>query len=93
LKNCDILLLVYDVTSEASFENLKEWIKLVSEAKGKGGTPIFIFGNKADLHNRRTVFVQNEKAEETMKQFGVIHAVEGSAVKFRLNKNSLLICK
>lgn len=73
---------MYDVTSEKSFENLKDWIKLISEAMGnKSGTPIFIFGNKTDLHSRRAVFMQNEKAEELMNQFGVVRSLEGSAVR------------
>jgi GTPase SAR1 family protein len=72
---------VYDVTAEKSFENLKDWIKLVTEATGhKSGTPIFIFGNKTDLQHRRSVFMQNEKAEEIMNQFGVVRSLEGSAV-------------
>ncbi|XP_059472721.1 intraflagellar transport protein 27 homolog isoform X2 [Neocloeon triangulifer] len=83
-KKCDVVLLVYDVTSTASFENLKEWIKLISEAEtiGKDKMPIFVLGNKSDLHNRRTVFLEGDKSEEMMKEFEVLQTVEGSAKNY-----------
>ncbi|CAB3388075.1 Hypothetical predicted protein [Cloeon dipterum] len=82
IKNCDVLLLVYDVTSESSFENLKEWIQLFSETNAAVSKPIFLFGNKSDLHNRRTVYTDNSSKDEMMKKFGISSAVEGSAKNY-----------
>ena len=48
IRNTDIALIVYDVNNKDSFNNLKEWFKIL-KASIKTEIPIFILGNKQDL--------------------------------------------
>ncbi|EAY07521.1 small GTP-binding protein, putative [Trichomonas vaginalis G3] len=54
LRNVDVALIVYDITSEDSFDNVNEDYKLLIQE-----TPnphVFIIGNKVDLESERRVF-------------------------------------
>ncbi|MFX0040436.1 MAG: Rab family GTPase [Promethearchaeota archaeon] len=46
-------LLVYDMTSNESFEKLDEWIQSFREARGDA--PIMLIGNKSDLKEQITI--------------------------------------
>ena len=48
------ILVVYDITDESSFLNLKTWIKTIKEECGSH-MPVIIVGNKNDLEDQRTV--------------------------------------
>ena len=48
------ILLVFDVTSKNSFDNLKYWIERIRE-KCREGIPILIVANKIDLEDKRVV--------------------------------------
>ena len=58
-------LIVYDITNENSFNNLKIWVKSIKEECGKQ-IPILIVGNKNDLNEERVVDknIANEYAKE-----------------------------
>lgn len=47
-------LVVYDVTSEESFEQAKGWVEEL-KSKGSKGTAVCLVGNKCDLADRREV--------------------------------------
>ncbi|OHT01213.1 GTP-binding protein ryh1 [Tritrichomonas foetus] len=51
LRNCDVVVLVYDVTSQDSFDSLKYWIEVVSEETNYDEKEIIIVGNKIDLYD------------------------------------------
>ena len=45
-------ILIYDITNEKSYNNLKEWMKLIREECGKH-MQIIMVGNKCDLDSER----------------------------------------
>ncbi|CAL1528013.1 unnamed protein product [Lymnaea stagnalis] len=50
------VLLVYDVTSFSSFENLEDWFNAVKKVCGSGPMPhMALIGNKSDLEHLRTI--------------------------------------
>jgi small GTP-binding protein len=66
--------LVFDVTSETTFEGLPEWIKFVNEQAP--GVKVVIFANKCDLESARVV------ASERIQAFAAsqkVELIEGSA--------------
>ena len=47
-------ILIYDITNEKSYNNLKEWMKLIREECGKH-MQIIMVGNKCDLDSERKI--------------------------------------
>lgn len=65
--------LVFDVTSEESFQSLPEWITFVNEATT--GVQVILFANKIDLPNRKV-------SADDIQQFAKsnnLEVIEGSA--------------
>lgn len=52
IRTSTVAVLVYDITSKASFESLDKWLKTVFD---HANPIIFIVGNKLDLQEQRTV--------------------------------------
>ncbi|XP_041889598.1 ras and EF-hand domain-containing protein [Corvus kubaryi] len=57
-RRADGVLLLYDVTCEKSFINVREWVDMIEDATHEN-IPIMMVGNKADL--RQTVTEQGQK--------------------------------
>ncbi|KFO90291.1 Ras and EF-hand domain-containing protein, partial [Buceros rhinoceros silvestris] len=57
-RRADGVLLLYDVTCEKSFLNVREWVDMIEDSTHES-IPIMIVGNKADL--RHTVAEQGQK--------------------------------
>ena len=56
LRNAEGVILVYDLTSTESFENLKFWIESIKNNLGNDEPiPIIIIGNKIDLEDAREI--------------------------------------
>jgi len=56
LRNAEGVILVYDLTSTESFENLKFWIESIKNNLGNDEPiPIIIIGNKIDLEGAREI--------------------------------------
>lgn len=73
-RNADGILLVYDVTSRKSFENISKWIKTITENINVDKTSkkypiIYVLGNKIDLRGREVTREEGEKyvKEKEMK--------------------------
>ena len=61
IKGSQIVIFVYDVTNQNSFDNLDYWVKSVEEYLGK--EPIYgVIGNKTDLFEQQVV--EREKGEK-----------------------------
>jgi len=60
-KGAQGLLLVYDVTDETSFTNVRRWIRNI-ELHANQDVPIVLVGNKSDLGKDRVVSVERGKA-------------------------------
>ncbi|PVU95149.1 hypothetical protein BB561_002030 [Smittium simulii] len=62
------ILLVYDVTDERSFNNIKNWIRNVEQHASEGVNTILI-GNKCDMEDRRTV--DAERGKQLASEYGL----------------------
>ena len=69
-------IIVYDITSETSFNNIENWINEV-KSKASNNIQIMIIGNKTDLYKERKISV--EKGIEKAKTLN-FHLFEGSAL-------------
>ena len=70
LKKVDGILLIYDITNKATFENITKWINDIRQSRGKT-LPIILCGNKCDLEDRRVIPTEmgKKKAEENGMSF------------------------
>jgi small GTP-binding protein len=77
IKSCNIFLLVFDLTKQASFDNLESWIKIIYE----NTNPKFLclVGNKCDLARE----VNNEDIVRFCEKYN-LHYLETSA---KMNEN------
>jgi small GTP-binding protein len=60
-RNAEGVLLVYDVTSTESFENLKYWISSIKDNMEQKNMhiPLIIIGNKIDMEDAREISIEN----------------------------------
>ena len=87
------VLIIYDITNENSFQNLKSWVSTIKEECGH--MEMLLIGNKSDLEEQRKVkkdeaiaFAQEEKIEymETSSKTGEnIHKAIGFICEKILN--------
>ncbi|CAJ0938006.1 unnamed protein product, partial [Mesorhabditis belari] len=56
-RDADALLLVFDVTSRQSFENIRSWLSQIKE-HAKESVQLTIVGNKSDLSGQRKVKIE-----------------------------------
>lgn len=54
------IMLVYDVTNEKSFDNIKNWIRNIEE-NASADVEKMLLGNKCELTSARQVYVTNYK--------------------------------
>ena len=55
LRNAEGVVIVFDVTSQDSFDNVKGWINSIKSNLGEKIIPIIIVGNKIDMENMREI--------------------------------------
>ncbi|KAG7335136.1 hypothetical protein KOW79_001732 [Hemibagrus wyckioides] len=67
-RDAHALLLLYDVTNKASFDNIRAWLTEIHEY-ARQDVVLMILGNKADASHDRTV--RREEGERLAKEFGV----------------------
>lgn len=67
-RDSQALLLLYDVTSESSFENIRAWLSEIYEY-ASSDVIIMLLGNKADLTNLRVI--SREQGEQLAKTHNV----------------------
>jgi len=60
-RGCQGLLLVFDVTDERSFNNVRRWIRNIELHAGED-VPILLVGNKSDLSDKRVISTECGKA-------------------------------
>ncbi len=61
-------LVVFDITSQASFDHLDDWIGSLIEIRGDK-VPMILIGNKVDLEENKVI--TKEQAEEYAKKYGI----------------------
>lgn len=52
------IMLVYDITQEKSFENIKNWIRNIEE-NASADVEKMLLGNKCELNDKRQVCINN----------------------------------
>ena len=77
----DGVMLVYDIASSPTFENILSWINKIKEFKAN--LPIMIIGNKIDLRDERIITFEEGKnlADEHKLQFFETSALNGENVE------------
>ena len=68
IKNADGIILMYDITSQTSFDSISEWMENIRKHKAEG-FPIILVGNKCDLEEDRVI--SKEEGEELAKKYGL----------------------
>ena len=56
------IMLVYDITNEKSFDNIKNWIRNIEE-HASADVEKMILGNKCDMNDRRQVIFHKKGVE------------------------------
>jgi len=62
------ILLVYDITSDKSFDNIKNWIRNIEE-HASADVEKMILGNKCDMNEKRQV--SRERGEQLANEYGI----------------------
>ena len=57
------IMLVYDITNEKSFDNIKNWIRNIEE-HASADVEKMILGNKCDMNDRRQVSFDKMKMDK-----------------------------
>jgi small GTP-binding protein len=75
-------LVVFDLTSFSSFQNLDDWIQSLIEIRGKN-VPMILIGNKLDLEEQRVISEEEAKTYATKYGINIIYtsAATGEAVE------------
>ena len=72
-KDASVAILVYDITSKLSFDNIKDyWYKQIQE-NGEKNVVLGIAGNKCDLYEKEEI--SEEDAKEFAKSIGAVFAL------------------
>ena len=84
-KQAEAAIIVYDVTSEASFEKAQKWVRDLIESEESNSLPIlkFLVGNKSDLTDEKIVQVKQgtEYAKSIDATFSEVSAKEDIGIK------------
>lgn len=75
LRNADVALIMYDITSKESFDDIQQWLRVLNES-APDTIKCTLVGNKSDLQERRQVTKQ--EAEAFADVHG-LHFIETSA--------------
>ncbi|KAK0132510.1 Ras-related protein Rab-37 [Merluccius polli] len=67
-RDAQALLLLYDVTSKSSFDNIRAWLTEIHEYAQKD-VVIMLLGNKSDMAAERVI--KKEEGEKLAKEYGV----------------------
>ena len=70
MKNTKITIMVYDITSDTSFNELNKFYEEVDEVNGKENVFFVVVGNKSDLYENQVV--TKETGEEYAKSIGAL---------------------
>lgn len=66
IRNCDGIILMYEITDENSFNSIPEWIQNINDNMNPN-YPIILLGNKSDLVNKRKI--SKKQGEELAQKF------------------------
>ena len=89
-KNCNGIILVYDVTNKESFKNISQWIRLIEDSTQKNNCKVLV-GNKCDLNDNR--LITEEEGKKLAEDYDMIFFEASAKTAKNINEifNSLLI--
>ena len=68
-KGAQGITLIYDITNQITFENVRKWIDQIKEEVSEK-VPIILVGNKIDIVERRVI--KKEDGESMAKEYGLL---------------------
>lgn len=71
MANAQMIMFVYDVTSNESFNNIEEWHKKVKSVLGEKQIPSVMVGNKTDLALSGRQVVEEEEGKQFAESLGM----------------------
>ena len=80
-KGADGIVLVYDVTDEASYEKIKDWMDQILSNTQKDEIGLVLLGNKCDVEPRNVTEEQGNKMEELKISYFETSALTGQGIK------------
>lgn len=82
IRDSTAAVVVFDLTSRASFENVKKWVEAVREERGDD-VVIAVAGNKVDLTSKRKVTTEEAEkmARELRVGYGEVSAKSGANIR------------
>jgi small GTP-binding protein len=100
-KNCDGIILAYDITDRASFNAIELWIKQVREHVDKN-FPLILIGNKNDMNLKRSITIEEGRSlgkthnvpffETSAKHNNNVSDVFNTIVNLLINLDKTLSC-
>jgi len=82
IRDCTVAILVYDITSEHSFNSLPKWIEDVRSERGND-VILVIVGNKVDLTEKRQIY--KETAENFARENDTLYMEVSAKVGDNIN--------
>ena len=93
-QNADGILLLYDVTKEETFTNVRNWVKDIHENSKIGekgdNSSLFLIGNKIDLPDR---VISKSQAEELAKELNIQFCEISCKINMNINEVMARIIK
>ena len=86
-KNADGIVLMYDISNQKSFQDIKNWINSIKDNIDLNKIGMVIVGNKIDLKEERVI---NEEMRQNLEEKENITVLEASA-KDNINVNDVFI--
>lgn len=69
------IMLVYDITQDKSFENIKNWIRNIEE-NASADVEKMLLGNKCELNDKRQVSTDNVNVNKTLKYVMLFYCLQ-----------------
>ena len=81
IRNGDAIILVYDITSDVTFQHVTTWMDAIHNM-AKQDVPIILVGNKTDMENERRITTEEGQklAEKYKLLFKEVSAMTGDGV-------------
>ena len=91
ISNSDVIVFVYDITNQESFDNITQWLLDVQNIRRgykEKDIPFFLVGNKCDLNDHRKVAKEkgNNFAQEHNMRFIEVSAKDGTNIEYLFKK-------
>ena len=93
-KGADGIVLVYDVTDEASYEKIRDWMEQILSNTQQDDIGLVLLGNKCDMEPRSvTEEMGNKMAEELKIDYFETSALNGQGIKEAFEQLTRIIMK